>query len=129
MLEARQAIALDQRQGALACFADRDAGNFHAERNIVEHGAPWQQQVLLQHVTDLTNIACDILAIDQHAPCGGLLQASDDIEEGALAAARGANERDETSCRHDKIGGREGREFSASGVKHHGEMFENEFGH
>src|SRR5262249_17814175 len=41
----------------------------------------------------------DVAAADDHAPRGWLVEASDQVEQGRLAGARGAHEREELSAR------------------------------
>src|SRR5262249_14490509 len=66
---------------------------------VVEHGAPGQQQVLLQHVADAADRSGGIGAVDDHPAAGGLEQPRDDVEDGALAAARRADQADEAALR------------------------------
>ena len=99
IFEAGKAVALQQRQRAPARFAQRHALDLHAEDDVVEHGAPGQQQVLLQHVADAANGAGGIDAIDHHAAGGRLQQPGDDVEDRALAAARRSDQADEAALR------------------------------
>src|SRR5262249_45825606 len=68
---------------------DRDA-----EHHVLEHRAPGQQEVLLQHECDMGIRAFDALAIDEGRALAGCGKPSADIEQGALAAAARPNQRD-----------------------------------
>ena len=93
MLETGKPIFADQWQGPRAGLLDRDPADLHAKRHVIDHRTPWQKQILLQHVTNLADIAGGILLIDQDAAGGGSLKARNDVEDSALAAAG----------RHDRV--------------------------
>ena len=94
-LEAGEPDHLDQRLRDLAPRLARHALELEAELDVVLHGAPGQQPELLEHHRAVGAGPGDRLAV--HADVAGvrLDQPEQDIEEGALAAAGGADDRQE----------------------------------
>jgi hypothetical protein len=115
---------LQQRQCALARLSQRHALDLHAEDDIVEHGAPRQQQILLQHVADAADGAGGFRAVDQHAATGRFQKARDDVEDRALAAARRADQADETAGRNRKRNRRQRLERAVRRPKGHADLVE-----
>jgi hypothetical protein len=77
--------------------------DLHAENHIVEHLAPGQQQVLLQHVANAADCSRGVNAINERTPASRLQQAGDDIEDRTFPAARRADETDEsTLCNRER---------------------------
>ncbi len=58
--------------------------------NIFQHATPGHQVGLLEHKTDLAARPVKLFPVQQHVPFGGHQQASQDTQQGALAAARRA---------------------------------------
>ena len=97
IFEPGQSVAMKQRQRALARRPQRHVLNFHAEDGVVEHRAPGQQQILLQHIADAADGAGGVDAVDQHPAAARPQQSGDDVEDGAFAAARRADQAHETA--------------------------------
>jgi hypothetical protein len=72
-----------------------DAAQLEPERDIVLDRAPRQQAELLEHHGAVLAGAGDLLAVDRHLAGIGRDQAEQHVEEGALAAARRADDGDE----------------------------------
>ena len=90
---------MQQRQRPFPRRAQRHVLDLHTENDVVEHRAPRQQQVLLQHVADAADGAGGVDALDEHAAAGRLQQSGDDVENGGFAAAGGADQADEAPLR------------------------------
>ena len=73
VLEPGKPVAPSSGSARSRAPAQRHALDLHAEDDVVEHGAPGQQQILLQHVADAADGAGRIDAVDEHA-AGGRLQ-------------------------------------------------------
>ena len=63
---------MKQRQRSFARRAQGHVLNLHAEDDVIEHRAPGQQEVLLQHIADTANGAGRIDPIDEHSATGRL---------------------------------------------------------
>src|SRR3954447_12594273 len=68
--------------------------DFDAEHHVLEHGAPGQQQILLQHEGDVSIRAFHPLAADEGLAFARRTEARTDVEKGRLSAAAGTDERD-----------------------------------
>mmetsp|Transcript_1013 Transcript_1013/g.2513 ORF Transcript_1013/g.2513 Transcript_1013/m.2513 type:complete len:443 (-) Transcript_1013:3285-4613(-) len=71
------------------------------ERDVVEHRHVTEQRVMLEHEADLALAHMGVgrvLAVQQHPAAVGLLQAGDDAQQRGLAAARGAEQRDQLAA-------------------------------
>ena len=95
--EAGQAEGLKLRQRPPPRFGARDALHLQPQRDIVEHGAPGEEQVFLGHVAEPGEalLGAERLAVDQDFAAVGRVEPGDQVEQGALAAAGGPDERDE----------------------------------
>ena len=124
IFEAGKPVAPQQRQRALARLAQRHALDLHAEDDVVEHGAPRQQQILLQHVADAADGAGCVGAVDQHAAAGRFQKPGDDVEDRALAAARRADQADETALRNRQRHRRQRRERAVRRPEGHADLVE-----
>jgi hypothetical protein len=83
-----------------------------SEGDVVEHRHVAEQRVVLEHEADLALAHMGVggvLAIQQHTPCVGLLQAGNDAQQRRLAAARGAEQR------HQLTGGKVQRHIAQGG--------------
>src|SRR5258706_365592 len=66
------------------------------ERGIVPHRHPRKAGVFLKHDADpVRHLARDGTALERHRPGGRLLQAGENLEQGGLAAAGGADNGEE----------------------------------
>ncbi len=122
IFEAREPVALQQRQRALARRAQRHTLDLHAEDDVVEHGAPRQQQILLQHVADAADRAGGVDAVDQHAAAGRLQQSGDDVEDRALAATGGSDQADEAALRNRQRDRRQRFEHAGRRLEAHADV-------
>jgi hypothetical protein len=95
VLEAGEAELLEILARLLLGLLLVDAASLQPEQHIAHHRAPRKQQVFLHHVTDAAAQAFDFLAAIGDSAAIGLQQACDDVEDGRLAAAAGANDADE----------------------------------
>jgi hypothetical protein len=55
--------------------------DFHAERHVFEHGTPRQQQVLLQHESNVGVRALHALAVDQGFAFARRVKTRPDVEQ------------------------------------------------
>jgi hypothetical protein len=65
-----------------------------AELDVLVDGQPRQQAVVLEHHRAIGPRRVDLAVLEQHAAGGGAGQACDDVEQGRLAAAGMADDRD-----------------------------------
>jgi hypothetical protein len=65
-----------------------------AEPDVLVHGQPWQQAVVLEHHRAIRSRRVHLAVLEQHAAHGGVGQACDDVEQGRLAATGMADDRD-----------------------------------
>ena len=73
-----------------------------AEGHVVEHRHVPEQRVVLEHEADLALahvLVGRVLAVEQDAAVGRVLEAGDDAQQRRLAAARRAEQRDELAGR------------------------------
>ena len=77
--------------------ATRDALGLEAEFHVRTGRAPWQQRVLLEHHTPIQSWSGDGLSVQQDLTRSGLGEAADQVEQGGLPAAAGADEDKELS--------------------------------
>src|SRR3546814_10566165 len=66
-----------------------------AALDILADGAPGQQQVLLQHEGDMAVRLYHQFAVDMHLALRRRVEAGAHVQQGALAAARRADQRDD----------------------------------
>src|SRR5262249_51890508 len=72
----------------------------HAEVDVLEHGVPREQRVLLEHEGDVAwHRPGDPLARDFHRAGRGRHQPADDVEQGRLAAAARPDQAEELAAR------------------------------
>ena len=72
-----------------------DALHLQSEHNVLLHGEPGEQGVLLEDHAALGAGAGDLLAFAVDSAGSGLVEAGDDVEQGRLTAAGGAYHADE----------------------------------
>src|SRR6185437_2271161 len=97
VLEAAEAVALDQRLGASDRFPFRDPTDFGGENDVFDDGPPRQQKALLQHVGDVARSCDNTLAVRQHVAGSWPQQAGDDVEECRLAATARSDQADQAA--------------------------------
>src|SRR5439155_16829505 len=95
-LEPFQADQANELAGAVVALAlRRPAQKLQAVDDVAEHGPPGQQARLLEHHRPVRARARDRLAVQLEGAAGDRLQAVDGVQERRLAAAGGADDRDE----------------------------------
>ena len=67
----------------------------HRQRHVLAHGLPGQQRIVLKHHHPVGPRLGHLPPIDQDAAMAGLRQARQQVQQGALAAAGMADQRDE----------------------------------
>ena len=83
-----------QRLRAPLALRPDEALNFHAEHHVFEHGAPGQQQILLQHEGHVRVWTLHALAVDEGRTLAWRVKTRADVEQCRLAAATRADEGD-----------------------------------
>ena len=89
-LQTHAADVLFHDAGSL-CLGKGSQHFVHGQGDVFPHCQPGQQGIVLKHHHAIGARLCDLPAFQQHAAAGGLFQASDDVEQGGLAAAGVAN--------------------------------------
>src|SRR5919199_3169604 len=100
LFEAVQAHQPEQRVGAFAGVALRLALDFQPEDDVVEHRPPREQAVLLEDEAAVRSGSVHRVTVDPHLASRRRPQAVDDPQQRRLAAARGADDRDEFARPH-----------------------------
>jgi hypothetical protein len=95
VLEAFQVGHLDEAVGALARRLHRHAADLGLQQDVVEHAPPRQQQRALEHDAHVGLRAAHRLARQAELAAAGGQEAGHHLHQGALAAARRADDRDE----------------------------------
>ena len=113
--EPGEAVPLGERSRLFAVAAGDAPVQGGAEHDVLGHRPPRQQQVLLEHVADVAGRAGDFPAVEENTARGRADESRDDVEQRALAAARGADDRDELAL-VDLERGRGERRSLAEGV-------------
>src|SRR5262249_41604095 len=93
--EFRKPAAGELAQRALSALRATERPRFEPELHVVHDAAPWEQQVLLQHEPDVRVRPIDGHLIEQNAAFARRVETCDQIEYGALATTRRADDRDE----------------------------------
>ena len=106
-LARREVVQLDQPQ-RLVSLAHRvaDPAPAQPERHVLEHGHVREQRVALEDRVDRPLVRLEvrhILAADEDAALGGLLEPGDQPQRRRLAAAGGAEQREERSGRNGQV--------------------------
>ena len=78
-----------------SCSARAQAALAQAEAHVVEHRQPREQRVALEHHAAVGAGRLDAPAVEQHLAGGRPVEAGDDAQQRALAAARRAEDGDE----------------------------------
>ena len=68
-------------------FLFRGAAEQQGQGYVVLYRAVGEQQVLLQHIADVSRLAGNIPAVQKDPPFIGLYQPGDDVKQGGLAHA------------------------------------------
>ncbi len=102
-LKTLEAKGLHNLQGSHSGLGPGFSLKLQAQNCVVQHGTPRKQEVLLVHVTDGSQASSCPLTLGADNPHGGFLQTGDDVEEGALAAAAGADEAHELPLVHAQV--------------------------
>ena len=93
--EFRDTAAAQLALRALAPLGLAHRPRFEAELDVLLDAAPRQQQVLLQHEADVGARPVDRASVEPQAAFRRTIEAGDEIQDRALAASRGADDRDE----------------------------------
>ena len=108
--ELEEVEVFQQRLRAPLALGQREPLDFDAEHHVLEHGAPGQQQVLLQHEGDVGVRAFHALAVDEGLAFARRAETRTDVEQGRFSAAAGTDERDHlavTDCKAHTLDGGE----------------------
>src|SRR3954452_6611290 len=84
-------------------FAQHPAAHplhFQPERHVLKRGEPRQQRRMLEHHAAVVPTAGDHVSIDRHAAAACRLEAHRDAQRRGLAAAGGADQRDDLAVSH-----------------------------
>src|SRR5215470_1536406 len=102
VLEALEADQLDEGLRALLALGARHALPLEAVKNVGAHRLPGKQREVLEHDAAVGPGASDRLAFDQDAAALDREESTDQIKQRRLAAAGGAEQRQELPCAHRK---------------------------
>ncbi len=94
-LEARQPDELQEIEGAAARGGAGLARDLGADQRIGQHASPRQEIVGLEHEAAIDAGLAHHPAVEPHLARAGRFEPGDDAQERGLAAARGADDRDE----------------------------------
>ena len=100
VLETLQPDQIDERLRALLALRARQPLPLEAVENVGAHRLPREQREMLEHDAAVGPGPGDRLAVDQDLAGLGREKAADEIEQRRLAAARGAEQRDEFPLAH-----------------------------
>ncbi|KAG1081091.1 hypothetical protein G6F40_015633 [Rhizopus arrhizus] len=101
----RQALHLQRFVRAAARFGRRHLAHLQGERDVLLDAHVREQRIVLEHHADIPFIrraVGDIGAVDQHAALVGLRQAGDQAQQGGLAGAGLAHDRQRAATRQVK---------------------------
>jgi hypothetical protein len=101
----------------LAFVGAKDA--FHRQVDVLGAGQPRQQRVVLEDHAAFRAGRGNLAAVAQQHPAGRLEQACDQVQQGALAAARMADQRDELTPGHAEVDVAQRVETTFPGLEHH----------
>ena len=108
---------IEQIAGAGPRGLHRQADDFGRQQHVVQNGSPFQQQRLLEHHADIAGGVerCFRIA-DLDGAAVGVMQPGQDLQHRGLAAAGGADQRDQLAFPdvHGDVG--DGEEFRALGT-------------
>src|SRR4051794_17972704 len=103
---------LDQFEGALLFGLPQASVDARGHQHVLAYGEIGQEMVELEYETDLAvadsaqgpiGKAHGVLALEKHAPGRGMIEQSQDMQEGALPHPGGALDGDETAGPDGKI--------------------------
>jgi len=88
---------------------------FETKGNVLEHRHVTKQSIVLKHESDLAGAnrppSC-VTAVEQHPTLIRCLETGDDPQQGGLAAARRAEQRNQRACRNFQINVLNGGKFT-----------------
>src|ERR1039458_8712168 len=93
--ELAQAVLLGHSSGLGTVVLVHAPGEARRHGDVLLHGAPWHQQVLLQHVAHVTRGARDHLVGDLYLAGVGFQESGNVVEQRRLSTTRWAHDRDE----------------------------------
>jgi hypothetical protein len=95
LLEPGEPYEPEQLGGAGAVFGQRQPADFRLQHHVAENGAPLHQGRSLEDETDVALRPAHGGTVQQHLAAGGRVQPGHDLQQRALAAAAGSDQRDE----------------------------------
>ncbi|MNI58431.1 hypothetical protein D3C73_1135430 [compost metagenome] len=124
VLEARQADLGQPGIGFGLALGFRHATEAQTQFDVLVGGLPWQQCILLEQIADRFLHAADLVAIDGDIAGRRRQQTRHGIEDGALAAAGGADDGKELAVAHLDVVIAHGGEFAEG----HGHLVDGDHG-
>ena len=107
---------IEQIAGAGPRGLHRQADDFGRQQHVVQNGSPFQQQRLLEHHADIAGgIERCFRVADLDGAAVGIMQPGQDLQHRGLAAAGGADQRDQLAFLHVHGDVGDGEEFRALG--------------
>src|SRR5580704_17886494 len=101
VLVAREAHEVEQVARSRARRLHRQADDFSGQQDVVEDGPPFQEQRLLEYHADVARwIERGARVADSNGAAVGLVKACKNLQHGGLAAAGGADQRDQFAFLH-----------------------------
>jgi hypothetical protein len=104
-LETGQADLFDIAARGVLALLPGNTLQLQAEGHVAQHGGPGHQREVLEHEGALGARAMDRPSLDQDLTLGRLQQTRDDLEQGRLAAAAGAEQGGHLTFRKTQIDG------------------------
>src|SRR5262245_962347 len=95
IFEAGQSDLADERIRDLATLGLRNPAFAQAECDVLPHGQPRKQRVVLEHHAAIRSRSSHLASVENDAPAGRPVEACDDTEQGGFAAAGGPEDGDE----------------------------------
>src|SRR5437899_3042274 len=97
VLEPHQARHGDEPAAPLMALAGSDAARLHVELDVLAHGHPWKEAMILEHDGGVGRRPVELAPGDRDLASGRRFEASDHLQQGRLAAARAAQQADEVA--------------------------------
>ena len=116
VLEAVEADLRDEGAGEFLLLRERHAFFSQAEADVLQNREPREERVALEHHAAVGTGAAHRLAVERDAAGRGRVQARDHAQQGALAAAGGAEDRDEVVLFDGKAGRLQGDRAAGEGL-------------
>lgn len=94
-LEVHQAVFFEEAERPGPAFRVKEPLDFQSEQDVADHVPPFEEVILLKHVSDLPGGAMDLALPYQDVPRGWHDQAGHQGEQGALTTAARSDDGDE----------------------------------